>query len=154
MAAENSHRNALREKRAGAQRIVNRYVLISAGAGVITVPVVDVLTLAGVHVALIKEITEYYGAEFSEHTARNILIAMAASLVPGAIGSVLGRKALQVLSFVTGGSGLAGLAVMSAVSAAVSYALGTLSIRHFEAGGTLDSFNVENLHRVFSYGPA
>lgn len=125
-------------------RIVHRYVLISAAAGAIAIPVVDVVTLAGVHVALIKEICEHYGVEFSQHTARNILIAIASSLIPGSIGSVLGRKVLRAVPLLVGVLGT------SAFSAAVSYGLGTLFVRHFEAGGTLDSFDVENLHRIFS----
>lgn len=129
--------------------IVHRYVGVSAVAGLITVPVLDVAALGGVHIKLIQELSEYYGAEFSEHAARNILIAVAASLLPGAIGSVLGRKALRVLPFV---SHAAGLLTMSAFSAAVSYSLGRVIIRHFESGGTLDSFNPEHLHRLL-FGP-
>jgi hypothetical protein len=41
---------------------------------------------------------------------------------------------------------------MSAFSAAASYALGRLVIRHFEAGGTLDSFDTKQLH-AFLAGP-
>jgi len=126
-------------------RIVHRYVGVSAVAGLITLPVLDVAALGGVHITLIKELSAFYGHEFSEHAARNILIAVTASLLPGAIGSVLGRKALRVLPFV---SHAAGMLTMSAFSAAVSYALGRVIIRHFEAGGTLDSFNPEHLHRL------
>ena len=131
--------------------IVRRYVAVSAVAGLITVPVVDVAALGGVHVALIKDLTEYYGAEFSEHTARNILIALAAGLVPGAAGSVLGRKLLRALPFITHG---AGLLTMSAFSAGVSYGLGHVFIRHFEGGGTLDSFDPKHLHRFLTGTPA
>ena len=111
----------------------------------------DVAALGALHVALIREITEYFGAEFSEHAARNIVIAIAAGLIPGSIGSAIGRKVLQALPFMTHGLGLA---TMSAFSAGVSYGLGVLFIRHFEAGGTLDSFNVEDLHRLFRWSPA
>jgi uncharacterized protein (DUF697 family) len=132
-------------------RIVHRYVGASAVAGLNPIPVLDVTVLGGVHVALIKDLTEYYGAQFSEHAARNILIAIAASIVPGAIGSVLGRRVLGAVPFVTHG---AGLLTMAAFSAAASYGLGLIFIRHFEAGGTLDSFDLKNLHRVFSRAPA
>jgi uncharacterized protein (DUF697 family) len=131
--------------RAGAMRIVQRYVAVSAVAGLNPVPVLDVTVLGGVHVALIKELSNYYGAEFSEHTARNIVIAVAASLIPGSIGTVLGRKALRALPFITHG---AGMLVMSAASAGVSYALGKLFIHHFESGGTLDSFDAKRLHQI------
>ena len=137
--------------RTGAMRIVHRYVGASGVAGLNPIPVLDVTVLGAVHVALIKDLTEYYGAEFSEHAARNILIAIAASIVPGAIGSVLGRRALGAIPFVTHG---AGLLTMAAFSAAASYGLGLVFIRHFEAGGTLDSFDPKHLHRVFSKAPA
>jgi uncharacterized protein (DUF697 family) len=110
-----------------------------------------VATLGSVHIALIREITKHYGNEFSDHAARNILVAIAASLIPGSIGSVLGRKALRALPFITHGLGLA---TMSAFSAAVSYALGVGFVRHFEGGGTLDSFDIENLHWPFKWKPA
>ena len=132
-------------------KIVHRYVATSAVAGLITVPGIDVAALGGVHIALIKRLTEYYGAEFSEHAARNIVIAITASLVPGTIGSIVGNRALRMLPYV---SHAAGLLTMSAFSAAASYGLGLVFIRHFEAGGTLDSFNIENLHDIFRRTPA
>jgi uncharacterized protein (DUF697 family) len=137
---------AAHTRRIGAMRIVRRYTMISAAAGVLTVPVLDVAALGAVHIALIKEITEYYGAEFSEHTARNILIAIGVSLVPGSIGSILSRKALQILPFVTPGLGLA---TMSAFSAGLSYSLGAAFVRHYESGGTLGGFNLDRLHGPF-----
>jgi uncharacterized protein (DUF697 family) len=149
--ATNDERVAAAVRQAGAMRIVRRYTGASAIAGLNPVPVLDVAVLGGVHVSLIKDLSDHYGAEFSEHTARNILIAIAASIVPGAIGSVLGRKMLGALPFVTHG---AGLLTMSVFSAGVSYGLGLVFIRHFEAGGTLDSFNADNLHKIFRWSPA
>jgi uncharacterized protein (DUF697 family) len=134
-------------RRQGAKNIIRRYVVISAGAGLITLPVVDVSVLAGVHVALIKELSEYYGNEFSDHAARNIVIAIGASLAPGAIGSMLGRRLLSALPFVTP---VTALASMAGFSAFVSYSLGWIFLEHFESGGTLQNFDVEHLHQVFA----
>ncbi|MDE3156418.1 MAG: DUF697 domain-containing protein [Acidobacteriota bacterium] len=128
-------------------KIVWRYVAISSGAGLIQVPVLDVSALAGVHVALIKALADYYGVEFSHHTAKAILIAIGAGLVPGAIGSVLGRRALAAIPFLTP---VGGLLTMSAFSAVVSWGLGRIFIRHFEAGGTLADFDVKHLHDMFA----
>ncbi len=142
---------ALSAKRAGAMSIVRRYVAASAIAGLNPVPVLDVAVLGGVHVSLIKDLTNYYGAEFSDHAARNLLIAIAASILPGAVGTVVGRKALRAIPFLVPG---AGLLTMSAFSAAVSYGLGRVFITHFETGGTLDTFKLEHLHRVFNWKSA
>ena len=124
--------------------IVHRYMALSAGAALIPVGGTDVLVLAGVHVALIKRLCEHYDVAFSEHGARNVLIAVAGSIVPGTIGSILGRKVLGILPW-TGA--VFGWALMSAGSAAFSYAIGRLFIEHFEKGGTLLSFDTSRLHR-------
>ena len=134
-------------RRAGAVRILRKYMLVSAGAGgLIPTPVVDVTVLAGVHVAMIKRLTEHYGLEFSERSARAIVAAIAASLVPGSFGSIIGRRLLRALPFVTPvGTQL----LMAASSAAVSYLLGMLFIRHFEAEGrTLPAPRVRPMQEV------
>jgi uncharacterized protein (DUF697 family) len=141
----------LHDRRERAMQIVHRYVLISAAAGAVSVPLLDVAALGAVHVALIKALTEHYGASFSEHAARNILIAIGVSLIPGSFGSVVASRVLRALPLVTHGIGLA---AMSAASAAVSFSLGVVFVRHFELGGTLDTFDVANLHRVLAWRTA
>ena len=135
------------ERETKAMAVVRRYMAISAGAALIPFAVVDVAALAGVHISLIKEICDRYGVEFSEHTARNILIAIMAGLVPASFGSVIGRKVLRILPWATHA---VGLAAMAAFSAGVSYVIGRIFIRHFETGGTLLDFNIEHLHDLLS----
>lgn len=126
-------------------QIVYRYMTMSAGAALIPVAGVDVAALAGIHIALIKELCEHYDVDFTEHTARNVLIGVAGSIVPGTVGSILGRKILGALP-ITGA--LFGWALMSAGSAAFSYGIGRLFIEHFEGGGTLLSFDHHRLHGI------
>ena len=135
---------------ASAMTIVYRYMAVSAGAALIPVPGVDTTILAGIHVALIKQLCDHYGVSFEEHTARNILIAVVGSIVPGTLGSLLGRKALGLLP---SGVRVFGWALMSASSAAFSYGIGRLFIHHFESGGTLLSFDPRTLHAVLWHHP-
>ncbi len=124
-------------------RIVHRYMAISAGAALIPFAGVDVLALAGIHVALIKELCEHYDIDFNEHTARNVLIGVAGSIVPGTVGSILGRKILGTLPVA---NAVVGWTRMSAGSAALSYGIGRLFIEHFEGGGTLLSMDHRKPH--------
>jgi len=135
---------------ASAMKIVYRYMAVSAGAALIPVPGVDTAILAGVHVALIKELCDHYSVSFTEHTARNVLIAIVASVVPATIGSFAGRGILKLLP---SGARIIGWALMSASSAAFSYGIGRLFILHFESGGTLLSFDTSGLHNVFHRHP-
>ena len=132
-------------RRIEAMRIVYRYMGISAGAALIPVAGVDVAALAGIHIALIKELCEHYDIDFTEHTARNVLIRVAASVVPGTVGSIVGRKILGMLPVA---NAVFGWTLMSAGSAAFSYGIGRLFIEHFEGGGTLLSLDHRRLHTV------
>jgi uncharacterized protein (DUF697 family) len=127
-------------------QIVYRYMAASAGAALIPVVPLDVVVLAGIHVSLIKRLCDHYDVAFSEHTARNLLIAVVGSIIPGAIGSVMGRKILGMMPTATG---VLGWTLMSASSAVFSYGIGKLFIHHFEAGGTLLSFDPDRLHHAF-----
>jgi uncharacterized protein (DUF697 family) len=131
-----------------AMKIVYRYMAVSAGAALIPIPGADIAVLAGVHVALIKRLCEHYQVDFTEHTARNILIAVLASIIPGTIGSFAGRKFLRLLP---GTARVFGWGLMSASSAVFSYGIGMLFIHHFESGGDLLSFDARRLHEVFPY---
>ena len=124
-------------------RIVYRYMAVSAGAALIPVAGMDVATLAGIHVALIKQLCDHYEIDFADHAARNVLIALTISIVPGTVGSVLSRRILGMLA---PAGAVVGWTLMSAGSAAFSYAIGRVVIEHFEAGGTLDSFDTSRLH--------
>jgi uncharacterized protein (DUF697 family) len=131
-----------------AMKIVYRYMAVSAGAALIPIPGADIAVLAGVHISLIKRLCEHYTVDFSEHTARNIMIAVLASVIPGTVGSVAGRKILRLLP---GTVRVIGWGVMSASSAVFSYGIGMLFIHHFESGGSLLSFDTRRLHEVFPH---
>lgn len=136
-----------RAHHAKALDITASYVLTSAGAGLIPLPGLDVTVLAGIHLSLIKALAEHYGHSFSEHGARNIMIAVAASLLPGTLGSLATKRVLMFLPL-----GLSSL-TQSVASGAVSYALGRVIIAHFESGGDLDSFDVKDLHKLAWWRP-
>jgi uncharacterized protein (DUF697 family) len=125
-----------------ALQIVRRYVWASAAIGIVPLPGLDVTMTAGVHIALIKALTEHYGSTFSDHAARNIVFAIGASLLPATIGSVASRRLLKILP-----PGVGTIAQMASAGAA-SYALGRVMMAHFETGGTLDSFDAKNLGKL------
>jgi uncharacterized protein (DUF697 family) len=148
MAARAEGENTMDQRETAAMQIVYRYMAVSAGAALIPVAGLDVAVLAGVHVSLIKRLCDHYEVDFSEHTARNILIAVVGSVVPGTVGSFAGRKFLRILPSAVR---VFGWTLMSASSALFSYGIGKLFIHHFESGGTLLSFDAKRLHRVFPH---
>src|SRR5690348_10896753 len=93
---------ARRTRHSQALDIIHGYVVASAGAGLIPLPVLDTTVLAGIHIALIKALTAHYGEKFSDHAARNITVAIGVSLVPATLGSLATRRLLRFLPYVLG----------------------------------------------------
>ncbi len=122
------------------QNIVSKYVKWSFGAGLIPAPLVDLVAVTAIQVKMISEIGEVYGKSFSEHGIR----AMLASVLGGALPHTLKTQAKRsVFKLIPGLGTVVGLAVMPTLSAASTYAVGNIFIKHFESGGDFLSLNID-----------
>ena len=50
-----------------ALQITRRYMLWSAGAGLIPFPIIDLASIIGVQMKMVAEISEVYGVQFSDN---------------------------------------------------------------------------------------
>ena len=136
-----------------AMKITRRYMLWSAGAGLIPFPIIDLATIVGVQMKMVAEISDIYGVDFSENKAKNTISAAlsgvtASTFAQGTIGSSI--KALPVIGT------LLGTVTMPFFASASAYALSNVFINHFEQGGTFldldgEKFK-ENLKLMFKRG--
>lgn len=130
-----------------------KYMLWSAGAGLIPVPIVDLAALVGVQMKMVAEISEIYGIKFSENKAKNTISAAlsgvtASTFAQGTIGSSM--KAIPIVGTIVGSL------TMPFFASASAYALANVFINHFESGGTFidldaDKFK-ENFKTMFKKG--
>jgi len=121
--------------------VVNRYSAWAAAAGVIPVPVVDVLAVGGVQLKMLRELSRIYDVEFSENIGKSVIGVLVGALVPAGAAPAAAMGFASALKFVPViGSAIASLS-MPAFSAAATYAVGKVFIRHFASGGTLLDFN-------------
>jgi len=126
---------------AKAAAIVRRYVLWSAGAGVLPVPIFDMLSLLALQMLMVRKLAGLYDIPYSEQRAK----AAVAGLLSGATSGYVGGGALKMLPFF----GIISLAVMPSMNAALSYAVGKVFIQHFESGGTFLDFDPEKVRAYF-----
>jgi uncharacterized protein (DUF697 family) len=130
-----------------------KYMLYSAGAGLIPVPLLDLATVVGVQMKMVSEISAIYGVSFSENKAKNTISAAlsgvtATTFAQGTIGSSM--KAIPVIGTIVGSI------TMPFFASASAYALANVFINHFEDGGTFidldgDKFK-ENFKVMFKKG--
>jgi uncharacterized protein (DUF697 family) len=120
-----------------ATKLVSRFALWSGAAGLIPVPVVDIVTVAGVQLQMLRRISQIYNVSFSENRGKALIASLAGSLIPASsgLGAVSALKAVPIVGTLTAGL------VMPVLSAGATYAIGKAFIQHFESGGTLLDFN-------------
>jgi len=126
------------ERLAKADKLVRKFSLWAAGAGLIPFPFADAAAVGGAQVWMIHDLAKLYDTPFARDRVKAIIGAVVGGGVPGVIsagGGISAAKAIPVIG------PLVGVAVMPALSAAATYALGRVFIQHLEMGGTLLDFD-------------
>jgi uncharacterized protein (DUF697 family) len=126
--------------------IVKKNMLWSGGAGLIPMPLVEFVAVSGLQVKLIKELSEYYDVPFKQELAKSIVISLVGSLGGAKLAHMFAASSIRVIPFV--GHAISALS-LPAMSAGLSYAIGKIFIAHFEAGGTLLSFDTNKAKTQF-----
>jgi uncharacterized protein (DUF697 family) len=125
------------EKEVQATELVKRFAIWSGVAGLIPVPVVDIIAVGGLQLQMLRRISQIFDVPFSENRGKALIASLAGTLIPASsgMGAASALKAIPVL-----GTLVSGL-VMPVLSAGATYAIGKAFIEHFASGGTLLDFN-------------
>ena len=120
-----------------ASKLVDRFALWSGVAGLVPLPVVDVLAVGGLQVQMLRRLSQIYNVEFSENRGKALIAALAGCMIPATsgMGAASALKAIPVINILAAGF------IMPVLSAGATYAIGKAFIQHFESGGTLLDFN-------------
>lgn len=129
-----------------AEAIIHRNVLWALGAGVLPLPLVDVVALTGVQVKLLKELSDLYGAPFKEGLAKKLVGALLIGIGGVGVGFALGASLMKSIPLV--GTAL-GIISVPVTAGAFTHAVGRVFVMHFEAGGTLLDFDPKKMHAHF-----
>jgi uncharacterized protein (DUF697 family) len=123
---------------AQSHEIVKRNMLWSAGAGVLPVPMLELVAITAVEIKLINELADHYKIPFRHDLAKSAVLSLVGGLGSVTLGKLIALSSMRAIPVV--GQLLAVVAVPG-MAAAITYAIGKVFIAHFEAGGTLLDFN-------------
>jgi uncharacterized protein (DUF697 family) len=120
-----------------ASKLVDRFAIWSGVAGLIPLPVVDLLAVGGLQVQMLRRLSQVYGVDFSENRGKALIAALAGTMIPATsgMGAASALKAVPIVNLLAAGF------VMPILSAGATYAIGKTFVQHFETGGTLLDFN-------------
>jgi uncharacterized protein (DUF697 family) len=112
--------------------LVRSYLPWSAGAGAIPLPGIDLTALLAVQLRMLAKLAELYEIPFRKEAAKSIAGSLLGTALPGSVAGGIAStfKAIPILGT------LVGIAILPALGAAATYAVGKVFITHFESGGT------------------
>lgn len=114
----------------------------SAAAALVPVPYVDLAALAAVQTKLILDLSDLYGEKPSKQAVNGVVSVLLGTLLPVGASQVT----VSVLSkFIPGYGTALGAVSMVGFGSTATYAIGRVFVRHFENGGSLSTFSVENV---------
>ncbi|MCA1906340.1 MAG: DUF697 domain-containing protein [Desulfarculus sp.] len=127
-----------------AERLIRRYAYWTAGVGLVPLPLLDMAALAGLQLAMLKDLAQLYQVGFSPWRARAIVTALAGGVIPvSAASGVLGTLARMVPIVGTA----AGVLTLPALASGSTVALGKICALHFALGRDIFSLDPRQLAR-------
>ena len=129
-----------------ANSIVKNRMMWSAGAGLVPVPVVDLVALSGIQLEMLYSLSKLYDVPFRKDIGKSIIAALLGSVLPTGMAPWIASmiKVIPLIGQTTGAL------TMSIVGGASTYAVGKIFIQHFEAGGTFLDFKPEKVKDYFA----
>lgn len=131
----NNRATTINHRRSRGQRIVIENAFWSASVGLVPVPLVDVVGITAIQLKMINELSIEYGVTFNRNRAKALITALS---------SGVGIYALSALKLIPGIGSSSGSVGVSLTAGAITYAVGTLFVEHFEVGGTLGDLDIES----------
>lgn len=129
-----------------AHSIVRRNMYWTMGAGVLPLPLFDIVAITGIQLNMLRQLSNLYDFKFSEGVAKKAVMSLLVGLGGVGLGGLVGSSLFKLIPFV----GLPlGIASVPVISGAFTHAVGQTFIMHFEAGGTLLDFDPKAMRAYF-----
>lgn len=132
-------------RQSSAQTLVRKHMVAAMALSAVPVPILDVAALTGIQLNLLSNLSALHGVAFNRESGKSILVALLGGSLPTTALMWLSSlsKAVPGIGTLTGGVSL------SATAGAVTYAIGQVFIRHFEAGNALQDFDAKQQRSHF-----
>ena len=117
-------------RRAVAEKIVDRYKLYAAMGGLSPIPIITVAGVTVVVLQMVKALSTLYEVPFERDLTRSIVVG----LMGGAIPTGLGVATASALALAVPGVGFVGVAVSALTASALTGRIGLVFVERFESG--------------------
>jgi uncharacterized protein (DUF697 family) len=129
------------EREETASQLVDRFSLWSGAAGLIPVPLFDVLAVGGVQMQMLRRLSEIYNVPFTDNRGKSVIASLAGAIIPASTATTTAMTFGSMIKGVPGFGSMIGALTMPVYSAGATYVIGRVFMKHFASGGTLLDFN-------------
>lgn len=134
------------DKTGEAERLVEKYMLAGAAAGLIPVPLLDLPLISAIQLKMLHGLAGVYGVEFCAQLGKSAVAALLGGGVPVSFSLNLGSLLKAAPVYGTA----AGIVGSSAFAGASTYAIGKIFIQHFESGNTFLNFDPQQVRERYA----
>ncbi len=135
------------QQRKNAEKIVNKYIVLSGGVGLIPLPLLDQISIGALQGKMIYDLGQLYNIPIDKYQVKAII----ASILGGAHSGWISSALVRYLTVIVPGVNVVGILVIRPVLAAlVTYAIGKIFIKQFQAGHKLKDFDLQKVRKDFA----
>jgi uncharacterized protein (DUF697 family) len=129
------------EREESASQLVDRFSLWSGAAGLIPVPLIDVVAVGGVQLQMLRRLSEIYGVPFTDNRGKSVIASLAGAIISASTATTTAMTFGSLIKGIPGIGSAVGALTMPVYSAGTTYVIGRVFMKHFASGGTLLDFN-------------
>jgi uncharacterized protein (DUF697 family) len=129
------------QREEAASQLVDRFSLWSGAAGLIPVPLIDVVAVGGVHLQMLRRLSEIYAVPFTDNRGKSVIASLAGAIISASTATTTAMTFGSLIKGVPGIGSAVGALTMPVYSAGATYVIGRVFMKHFASGGTLLDFN-------------
>ena len=127
-------------------RSINRHALWAAGASIIPIPMIEVVTNTTMQIHMIAQLCDFYDVKFSDQAVKAAIGTFVGVVVPaGGIGAsaYLAARSVPLIGPVLG------FTTAPFLAGGMTWAIGRVFAWHFDRGGTMIDFDAESATERF-----
>jgi uncharacterized protein (DUF697 family) len=85
-----------------ASKLVDRFSLWSGAAGLIPLPIVDIVAVGGVQLEMLRRLSDIYGVPFVENRGKSLIASLAGSVLPASTATTTAMGVTSALKSIPG----------------------------------------------------
>ena len=129
-----------------AEKAIRYHVYMSLGVGLVPIPFIDFIGVAGIQLRLLKKLAKIHDTPFSKDMVKNILGVLGGGAFSASLSPLIAASFSKTIPGIGQSLGAVGAASLSGAS---TYAVGKVFSRHFAEGGTFLSFDPEEAREFY-----